>query len=253
MWKTLFAMLIFCGISAYAQVKTFDYPDYRIYAIQDAPTCPSATLFFSVDPKERFIQTKKDYSSSVNVFIIEYKKDKRRFMIDTGFGTPKGKLLDVLRRNRIDLATISGILITHIHPDHVGGLRDFPQAKVYIAKDEYKAWEQDSSRRRLAMYMPNNKNNLILFDYNTELIPKLKAIKAEGHTPGHTVFQIDHCYFVGDILHAVDLQIDHPAFCARYDMNPEMAAESRKKALQNFKGDWFGAHITYPGKRTNAQ
>lgn len=239
-----------CGVSAYADVEVFDYPDCKIYAIQDAPNRFPAMLFASVDPRERFVQTARDYSGSVNVFIVEFKADKKRVMVDTGFGAPRGKLLTEMKKADIAPGSISDILITHIHPDHVGGLPDFPKARVHIAKGEYEAWQKDSSRKLLAKYLPEGKDP-VLFAYNTEVVPNLKAIKVAGHTPGHTVFQMDERYFVGDIVHAVDLQIAHPSFCPRYDMNPQEAADSRKKALKDFHGEWFGAHIPFPGKFIN--
>ena len=250
MVKVFLAVFMLCGISVYADVKTFDYPDCKIYAIQDAPNRFPARLFTSVDPNEPFVQIARDYSGSVNVFIIEFKADKRRVMIDAGFGAPKGKLLTEMKKADLAPESISDILITHIHPDHVGGLPDFPKAKVHIAKDEYEAWEKDSSRKYLAKYLPEEKS-LVLFAYDTEVVPNLKAIKVAGHTPGHTVFQMKERYFVGDIIHAVDLQIAHPSFCPRYDMNPPEAVASRKKALKEFHGEWFGTHITYPGKYSN--
>jgi len=33
--------------------------------------------------------------------------------------------------------SIADILITHIHGDHIGGLADFPNAKIHIAREEY--------------------------------------------------------------------------------------------------------------------
>lgn len=250
MFRIFFAVLVLCGISGYADVKVFDYPDCRIYTILDAPNRFPATLFVSVDPQERFVQTAGDYAGSVNVFIVEFKNEKKRVMIDAGFGVRRGKLLTEMKKADITPESISDILITHIHPDHVGGLPDFPKAKIHIAQEEYEAWEKDLSRKYLAKYLPE-KENLSLFAYCTEVVPDLKAIKAAGHTPGHTVFQMKDRYFVGDIVHAVDLQIAHPFFSSRYDMKPQEAAASRRKVLKEFRGEWFGAHITYPGKYRN--
>lgn len=250
MFRWIFAFLMLCGLAAYAEVKVWDESDCRIYAIQDAPNRFPATLFASIDPEERFVQTASFYSGSVNVFIVEFKNDKRRIMIDTGFGSPRGKLLMEMRKANIIPESISDILITHIHPDHVGGLPDFPKAKVHIAREEYEAWTRDASQQALAKYLPKEKT-LDLFAYDTEVVPNLIAMKLAGHTPGHTVFRLKDRYFVGDIVHAADLQIPHPSFCARYDMNPQKAAASRRRALKEFRGEWFGAHITYPGKCQN--
>ena len=197
----------------------------------------------------RFVEIGVYYAGSVNVFIVEFKNDKKRVMIDAGFGARRGKLLTEMKKTDITPESISDILITHIHPDHVGGLPDFPKAKIHIAQEEYEAWAKDPSRKYLAKYLPE-KENLSLFAYCTEVVPDLKAIKAAGHTPGHTVFQMKDRYFVGDIVHAVDLQIAHPFFSSRYDINPQEAAASRRK-LKEFRGEWFGAHITYPGKYRN--
>lgn len=250
--KRLFcALSVLFGVSVCAGAEIFEYPDCRIYAIQDAANRFPASLFASADPQEPFVQTEKDYAGSVNVFIVESRADKRRFMIDAGFGTPRGKLLEEMKKAGIPPESISDILITHIHPDHVGGLPDFPNAKVHIAGDEYEAWAKDPARQGLSKYMPDKKA-LDLFAYGTEILPGLTGLKVPGHTPGHTVFQLKDRYFVGDILHAAGLQIAHPAFCARYDMDPKTAFASRVKALKEFRGEWFGAHMPFPGKFLNA-
>ncbi|MDO4571670.1 MAG: MBL fold metallo-hydrolase [Planctomycetia bacterium] len=246
MLRLVFVVTMLFATFAYAEVRVFDYPECKIYAIEDAPTRPKASLFASVNPRERFVQTAEDYAGSINVFVVEFKSTSKRVMIDTGLGAPKGSLMAELRQAKIAPESISDILITHIHPDHVGGLRGFPTAKVHIAKVEYEAWEEDSSRQGLAKHLPRGKN-LILFEYDTEVVPGIHAIKCAGHTPGHTVFQMGKRYFVGDVFHAVDLQVAHPSFCAEYDMAPREAAASRKKALKNFRGEWFGAHIPFPG------
>ena len=239
------------GISVCAASEVFQYPDCRIYAIQDAANRFPASLFSSADPEERFVQTEKDYAGSVNVFVVESKADGRRVMIDAGFGAPRGRLLAEMRQAGVPPESVSDIFITHIHPDHVGGLPDFPNAKVHVARDEYEAWANDASRKGLAKYLPEEKN-LDLFAYDTELFPGLTALKVPGHTPGHTVFKLNDRYFVGDLVHAAELQLVHPAFCARYDTDPELAVASRRRALKEFRGEWFGAHIPFPGRYRNA-
>ena len=79
-------------------------------------------------------------------------------------------------------------------------------------------------------------------------------IKKAGHTPGHTVYKLalsdtDSAIFIGDILHAVELQVPYPEFCARYDTNPAEAVKSRLE-IYNEKALLFGAHFPFPGCAT---
>lgn len=250
MWRLFFAVSMLFGVSARAGVKVFDYPECRIYAIRDAANRFPARLFSSVDPEEKFVQTEKDYPGAVNVFIVEFKADGRRVMIDAGFGSPRGELLAEMRAAGLAPESVSDVLVTHIHPDHVGGLPDFPNAKVHVAREEYEAWARDPARKGLAKYLPDE-SRLDLFSYGVELFPGLTALKVPGHTPGHTVFRMKDRYFVGDLVHAAALQLAHPAFCARYDVDPPLAAASRRRALREFRGEWFGAHIPFPGRHRN--
>ena len=253
MRRLLFTLSMLFGLTAQAAVEVFDYPNYRVYAIQDAATRFPASLFDSIDPEEKFVQTEADYAGSINVFIVEFKSDGRRIMIDAGLGSPRGKLLTEMKKAGLAPKSISDIFITHIHIDHVGGLPDFPHAKVHIAKDEYEAWAKDPSRKSLAKYLPDKKD-LVLFDYDDggiDLSHDLVGVDMPGHTPGHTVFELSDFggpYFIGDLIHAADLQIAHPAFCARYDMDPKEAADVRRIALKGYRGEWFGAHIPFPGR-----
>ena len=253
MLRTFVAAAALLGVSVCAGAEVFEYPEIRVYVLQDAANRFPASLFFSIDPEETFVQTEDSYEGSVNVFIVEFKEDGRRIMIDAGFGSPRGGLPAEMKQAEIAPESISDIFITHIHPDHVGGLPDFPKAKVHIAKAEYEAWAKDPSRKKLAKYLPDKKD-LALFDYDDGSIDRsrdLIGIAMPGHTPGHTVFELSGIYFIGDLIHAAGLQIAHPAFCARYDMVPKEAVEARRCALKGFRGEWFGAHLPYPGRYLN--
>ena len=225
--------------------------DYKIYSIQVAHSRGAASNFESVDPNEEFKQTAEDYDSSVNVFVIEFKSDGKKIMIDCGFGAGKDKLQDLLKEAGITVESISDLYITHMHLDHVGGIKDFPKTKVHIAKEEYDAWKTDSKRQNLSNFMlPEEKMHL--FNFDEELTNGLKAIKCAGHTPGHTVYNIGYIYFIGDLMHAAELQYPHPSFShIKYDMDREEAAKSRKLAKETFHGEWFGAHVPFPGTITN--
>ena len=239
--------------------RRFDFTERTVVAIEDQPGRMPGSLFKSIDSRKG-APSKKFYSSSINVFLVKDKKSGKLFLIDAGYGRTSSRLLPLLEGAGIGPEMISGVFITHIHPDHVGGLTRpdgriaFPQAKVYIARKEYEAWKNDPNRVGLAKHLTPCEKNLVLVDFGKEIAGTgLTPLLYPGHTPGHTVFDLktgakgERVTFVGDIVHAAELQLRAPSYCARFDMDPRTAVESRKKLLER-GGRWFGAHIPFPGQ-----
>ena len=72
-------------------------------------------------------------------------------LFDTGFGTngppTVGKLADNMKAAGLDPATVSTVVISHFHPDHISGLwvketnaQVFPNAEILMPEVEYKFW-----------------------------------------------------------------------------------------------------------------
>ena len=247
-----------CSAATFAAdgLTQFTFPECSITCIQDTPARHPAALFSSV--KGTSLPLKQDsFLSSINVFLLEKKGE--RFLIDAGNDQRRGSLKGKLDALKVDPATIKAVFVTHIHPDHVGGLLWnnaplFSNATIYISREEYEAWQKDSKRAALGRYLMPYRSKLLLFDYGRPLPGGLLPIKKGGHTPGHTVYKLalsatDNAIFVGDILHAVELQVPNPDFCARYDSAPAEAVKSRLE-IYNEKALLFGAHFPFPACAT---
>lgn len=237
------------------------FPGVEVISIQDQPMMMSGALFRHFDPSVK-PRVEGRYRASLNVFLIRDGKNGKNFLIDAGYGKAESGLLKQLAGLGVKPGDISAVFITHIHPDHVGGLTSpdgkavFPNAAVYIARQEYDAWRKDSGRRNLSVHLEPYGKRIVLLDYDREVVPYgLTPLYYPGHTPGHTVYRMKipqpgkaekNIYFVGDIVHAAALQIPQPEYCARFDMDPETAVKSRRELLLN-ADHWFGAHIPFPG------
>jgi len=79
------------------------------------------------------------------------------------------------------------------------------------------------------------KERLHLFEFGDTLPGNVVAMEAVGHTPGHTVFQSGKLLVIGDLIHGAALQLEHPEYCASYDMDKEAAVKARKYFLQYAK------------------
>ncbi len=60
--------------------------------------------------------------------------------------SPQASLAAQLHCDGIDPADIAWIVVSHLHGDHIGGLADFPQARVACSRD---AWDDLQARSRL--------------------------------------------------------------------------------------------------------
>ena len=184
--------------------------------------------------------------SSVSVMLLE--KDGQQLLFDGGNGNEDSRLLPCLQELGFAPSDIDAIFITHLHGDHIGGLvKDnqpvFPQAKLYIPSVELDAWTQAPNVQTLVTAYGEN---LVKFAIGDALPYGVEAIAAYGHTPGHTIYRTDDKLIVGDIMHGLALQMEHPDFCARFDMDHEKAIDSRKAVMEQVKKEgWtmFGMHF----------
>ena len=255
--KTLAILLTMLTLQTFAKqidgIQSFPFKECEILCIQDTPGKHPQKLFTDTG-NSGFRQREDFYESSINVFLL--RKDGKIALIDAGNAPERGSLRKKLQKANIRPEEISDIFITHIHPDHVGGLlwegkALFPNATLHIAKEELEAWKKDANRSGLAKFLSPYKQKLNAFEFEKPLPCGLIPLKREGHTPGHTIFQLllqdkEQVIFVGDIVHAVSLQFPYPTFCARYDSSPKEAVASRIETLQ-MKGLLFGAHFPFPG------
>ena len=234
-------------------IQTFRFGGCKVVCIQDAPMRFPSRLFSDTASTGHRLSS-GFHEASVNVFLVQ--KDGNASLVDAGNDQTRGSLRGKLKQAGISPEAVSSIFITHIHPDHVGGLLWdgkplFPSATLYVAKEEYENWRKDASRNSLAKYLTPYEGRIRLFEYGTALPNGLVPEKRSGHTPGHTIFRMpidgkDELIFVGDIAHAADLQFPHPTFCAKYDASPMEAVASRIQTLR-MKGIFFGAHFPFPG------
>jgi len=182
-------------------------------------------------------------------------------LFDAGIGQGLVGSLDSLGLSPSDIQLV---YISHLHPDHIGGLmkdgqKTFPNAQLWLSRLEYDAW----------MAMPSDKSgmqkgclglyadNLHLFEFGETLPGCVLAVDAAGHTPGHTAFEIpsgdSSCrgfLVVGDIMHGVALQMAHPEYSAHYDQDPALSVQTRTRLVNqaNEKGlIMTGMHFPEPG------
>lgn len=242
--------------SVYKELNTQQVGNVKVTWIQDVATQQSPDIF--PDAPESLIDSlslQMGIPSSISTFLV--KTDSATILFDTGLGGKNSQLPYLLDSIGVKPTDIRYLYLTHLHGDHIGGMmngdeRVFPHAEVYVAQQEYEGWMQmaNDKKTQVVKIMNAYKKQLHLFAFGDTLPGNVVAIDAVGHTPGHTVYQAGKLLIVGDILHGVALQLEHPDICPTYDMNKAKATESRKRIL-NYASEnnlmMAGMHFPAPG------
>jgi glyoxylase-like metal-dependent hydrolase (beta-lactamase superfamily II) len=218
---------------------------------------------------------KAPVETSVNGYLVN--TGTKLVLIDTGaaslFGPTLGRLVANLRAAGYQPEQVDEIYITHMHPDHVGGLATadgkaaFPNAIVRADQREAAMWLDAKNleaapadakgffQGAMASLKPYaDAGKLKTFDGETELVPGIKAIPARGHTPGHTVYAVESqgnkLVVWGDLMHVAAVQFALPATTIQFDVNAKEAAPARiKQYADAAKNGYYVAvaHISFPG------
>lgn len=237
--------------------------EFSITAISDGYLSASLDLLSNIDPTEASkLQQDAGVSdpSAIHINCYLVRGRGRTILIDAGAGGFKqwgGKLQENLALAGVQPADIDTILLTHAHPDHVGGLLDssgeaaFPDAELVIHQREVSFWEDDGNLSRVS---ERARGNFLLarkaFDQyrektrtfiDSEVLPGISAMPLLGHTAGHSGYRIeshDRSLLVwGDIVHFPQIQIARPDVSIAFDQDPLLSAETRSKLLDVVSSD----------------
>ncbi len=217
---------------------------------------------------------KAPLETSVNGYLIN--TGTKLVLVDTGaaglFGPTLGKLVNNLKAAGYTPDQVDAVLITHMHPDHVGGLVNdgklvFANATVHADQHDADFWlsqanldkapkeSQGFFQGAMASLNPYvTAGKFKPFNGNAELVPGIKAQASAGHTPGHNTYIVESqgqkLVLWGDLMHVAAVQFANPAVTIQFDTDSKAAAVQRQRAYADAAkaGYWVAAaHLSFPG------
>ncbi|MBL8166433.1 MAG: MBL fold metallo-hydrolase [Anaerolineae bacterium] len=198
----------------------------------------------------------------------------RIVLLDVGGGSlpfaafDTDRLLPTLALLDISPDAITDVVISHFHPDHLGGLTDtsgaavFPNAVHHISDAEYEFLTSTSggSMRDViniglkALQPAVDDGRLMTFASDAEILPGLTAFPAPGHTPGHVAFSLasreEQLFAVSDVASHALLMLARPDWHVSFDVDLEQGVTTRQQILgmlADEKRRVFGYHFPFPG------
>ncbi|CDX17548.1 conserved hypothetical protein [Mesorhizobium sp. ORS 3324] len=243
---------------------------------------PTNMLGYNADPavhaawlKDMFLPPDA-FDWALNAVVV--RSGGQTILIDAGLGLdpelnlPRaGQLIKRLEAAGIDLGSVTDVVLTHMHMDHVGGLlvdgvkeRLRPDLRIHVAAAEVKFWESpdfshvsmppgfpDALRATAKRFKKEYESKLRLFDEEYEVAPGVVVSRTGGHTPGHSIVRVasgkDRLMFAGDAVFAVGFE--HPDWYNGFEHDPEEAARVRAQLLRELAetGELLVAtHMPFP-------
>jgi glyoxylase-like metal-dependent hydrolase (beta-lactamase superfamily II) len=212
--------------------------------------------------------------SEVNVALV--KAGDATVLIDTGAGpdfmSGLGKHADALEAAGIAADSVTHVIFTHAHADHLWGVIDpldggtrFPKARHLMTATERDFWSAPDAETRVpeamkGMAIGTARRLKILADRieaittGTEIVPGVAILDTAGHTPGHVSVRLQSggstLLIGGDVLTHRTVSFEKPEWRWGADMDRDKAITSRRRTLDmlaNERIPLLGYHLPWPG------
>jgi glyoxylase-like metal-dependent hydrolase (beta-lactamase superfamily II) len=242
---------------------------------------PAATMATNADPADlanwldhMFLPPDK-FDWPLNVLVV--RSGAQTILVDAGLGSqfpgfPRaGQFPSRLEAAGIDLASVTDVVITHMHMDHVGGLladgvkeRLRPGVRIHVADAEVKFWAQPDFthtampsavppvlRSTATSFLEAYRGQLRTFKERHEVAPGVVVRLTGGHTPGHSVVDVasggKRLTFAGDAVFPVGFE--HPDWQNGFEHDPEESVRVRGRLFRELAdngGLLVASHLPFP-------
>jgi glyoxylase-like metal-dependent hydrolase (beta-lactamase superfamily II) len=195
-------------------------------------------------------------------------------IVDVGAGAKyqfsDGKLSSNLAASGIDPISITKVVFTHAHPDHIWGtLNDdgslrFPNATYYVGKAEWAFWMDPDYKTNMPEMLHDFargaqrdlgavRDRVVLLKPGDDVVTGMRALDTAGHTPGHLSFELsggDGLIITADATTNQIVSLEHPEWKFGYDTIPDLAIQNRVRLVDRAATDrtkLLGYHWAHPG------
>nr|WP_231103533.1 MBL fold metallo-hydrolase [Pantoea rodasii] len=237
--------------------STCDIGNYQVTALSDGVMKASLSLLSGLEQEAAVnLQQRAGIKAADDIQINSYliRGAGRIILIDSGMGNLNhigGELKRNLLLSGITPDEVDTVLLTHAHPDHIGGLLDengrptYRNAAIYISKAEANFWLDNKKLNSLSDRAQMNGSlfrrtfeaySTVRFTEEAAIAEGITAVSLPGHTPGHSGYLInsldEKLLIWGDITHYPHIQIAHPEVSIAFDCDPFHAEQTRRAILE---------------------
>ncbi len=209
--------------------------------------------------------------------IVVVRTGEQTILVDAGLGVefpdfPKaGQTVQRIRAAGVDPASVTDVVLTHLHMDHIGGLLTDgfkaglrPNARIHLSAAEAHFWEApdfsrtvmpppvpDALRSIATRFLNEYHGRLVTFETDYEVAPGVLVSRTGGHTPGHSIVRVesrgDRLTFAGDAVFAPGFE--NPEWQNGFEHDPAEAARVRVGLLREWAAtgeSLVATHLSFP-------
>jgi glyoxylase-like metal-dependent hydrolase (beta-lactamase superfamily II) len=199
--------------------------------------------------------------------------DQDIVLVDVGLGDQLQGDSGLLEENRsrigVRASDITMVVLTHAHLGHIGGITRadgtlrYKNARYFMAATEWAYWmtgaASPSSRYETQVRSTSQAAlravgaRLTLVDDGDEIVPDMRVLTTEGHTPGHISLVLESdipLIITGDATANDTVPFENPEMTTCIDRDPPVACNTRRRLLEQAVASHaklLGFHWPYPG------